>query len=231
MSVPRRLRCAPCEGAGAPPDDRVRCSQCAGSGRASGPLLLKTACWHCGGRGFRVARACAECGGDGLVARVEEVSVRIPPGAATGTKLKLAGRGDESPNGPSGDLLVVLALTDHALFVRHGEDVVCELPLAFDELLLGADVDVPTLEGTVRLTVPPGTQPGTLLRLTGRGLPRANGPQGPKGRGDALYRALLEHPVHLRPQAREALEALRRATTPEDLPRRTAFSRAVAARR
>lgn len=230
VAVPRKHRCDVCDGAGAPVAGRTRCNACAGTGRSAGPLLLRTTCWHCGGRGFRVTSACRDCGGDGVVSRNDEVAVVVPAGAGTGTRLKVKGHGDASATGPHGDLFVVLVVVDHPLFVRHGEDVVCDLPLGFDELLFGVDIDVPTLDGTVRLTVPAGTAPGTLLRLVGRGLPRTTR-GAPAARGDALYRATLEHPVQVLPEGREALRRFRTSLRPENTPRRAAFQRAVEARR
>ncbi len=227
VSVPRKVRCAVCVGAGAQPDGRATCAACTGTGKASGPLLLKTTCWHCAGRGYRVVTPCDICAGDGVVSVVDELRVMVPPGVGTGTKLKITGKGDASSFGDTGSLLVVVRVVDHPLFTRRGEDVVCDLPLTYAELLLGADVRVPTLEGAVSLVIPPATAPGTLLRLPQRGLPAS----ARTGRGDALYRVVLEMPVGLNDTATEGIRLWARGLPRENSPLRFAFDRAVETRK
>lgn len=227
--VPRRVRCRTCGGDGARPGDgRESCAVCRGSGKATGPRLFRTECYHCDGRGYTIAHACETCSGGGLTSLDDALRVRVPAGVATGQKLKLAGKGNAPRgSGPEGDLYVIVNVADHALFRRRGEDLVVDLPLTYAELLLGADVEVPTLEGTTTIRVPAGSPPGKVLRLAGRGLPRV----GRGDRGDLHLQIVLEIPEGIDEEQRAALAAWAGALQPSAHPRRAVFDRAVEARR
>lgn len=222
--VPRFVRCNRCGGDGAEPEGgRETCGVCEGTGKASG-RLFRSSCYHCGGRGFTVTKRCDTCGGDGLKGLEDTLKVKVPAGVATGQKLKLAGRGNASRgSGEAGDLFVIVSVADHTLFRRRGDDVLIELPLAFHELALGADVEVPTLHGAASIRIPPGSAPGKILRLGGRGLPKV----GAKGRGDLHVELTLEVPQGLTGAQSQALRAWSESLPPATHPRRATFDRAV----
>ncbi len=221
--VPRKIRCSSCEGLGARPEDRKRCEVCGGSGKANA-RIFRSGCYHCDSRGFVPERPCPRCDGEGRIAIEDPILVKVPPGVAAGQKLKLASKGDEPDGpGPAGDLYVVVSVAEHPLFRRRGDDLLVELPLRFDELILGAEVDVPTLEGSTTIRIPAGSPPGKVLRLAGRGLPRISR----SGRGDLHFKIELELPAGIDPLQRRAIEALRDTLPPEAHPRRQAFDRAT----
>lgn len=227
--VPRLIRCKTCGGDGADPDGgKVSCTVCKGTGKATGPRLFRTDCYHCSGNGFTVAKACQACSGDGRVAFEDTIKVKVPGGIATGQKLKVAGKGNVARgSGPEGDLLVIVNVADHPLFRRRGEDLLVDLPLTIAELALGGDVAVPTLEGTTTVRIAPATPPGKALRLTGRGLPRVGKP----GRGDLHLQIVLEVPQDLGDAQRKALEDWAKSLPPQVHPRRQAFVKALEERR
>jgi molecular chaperone DnaJ len=233
--VPRLVRCRTCGGEGADPDGgRKTCEVCKGSGRASGPRLLRGDCYHCSGRGFTIERACRDCGGEGRKAVEDVLRVKVPSGVATGQKLKVVGKGNAPRGGgEAGDLFVIVSVADHPLFRRRGDDVMLELPLTFSELALGADVTVPTLEGTTTIRIAAGSPPGKVLRLAGRGLPHVNRPTlaGQPARGDLHLQLLLEVPASLEESQRQQLDAWARTLPQGSHPRRAQFDQLVEERR
>jgi molecular chaperone DnaJ len=131
------------------------------------------------------------------------ISLKIPAGVETGTRLKLSGEGDiGSHGGPPGDLYVVVSVKDHPLYAREGQDVICEVPISFVQAALGCDLEVPTLDGMVKLKIPAGTQPGKVFKFGGKGIPQLQG----FGRGDHLVVVRVETPTRLTPRQRELLE-------------------------
>lgn len=223
--VPRRVRCAPCRGEGADPDGgKETCTICGGTGRATGPRLFRTECYHCDGRGFTVGRACEACSGAGRRTIDDGLKVKVPAGVATGQKLKIAGKGNAPRgSGSEGDLFVIVSVAEHELFRRRGDDVVVELPLSYAEVTLGAEVAVPTLEGQTAIRIPAGSPPGKILRLAGRGLPRV----GRSTRGDLHLQITLEIPTGLDEPAQERLRSWSDGLSPQSHPKRTAFDRAI----
>jgi molecular chaperone DnaJ len=223
IRVPRKVRCATCQGDGATPQGKVTCTVCNGTGKATG-RLLRTSCYHCDGRGYTIAQSCPDCSGEGRVSLEDLVEVPVPPGSGTGQKLKIGQKGDAGPGqGPEGDLYVVVHVAEHPLFRRRGDDLLVDVPVTFAELALGAEVQVPTVEGRTSVKVPAGTPPGRILRLSGRGLPKFGG--GP--RGDLHLQVLLDVPEELNPAQRSSLEAWARALPPQAHPRRHAFDELV----
>ena len=219
--VPRQIRCGTCDGDGANPDGgRQTCKICGGSGKATGPRLFRSECYHCQGQGFTVSSPCPTCSGAGRNHIEDSLKVKVPPGVGTGQKLKLSGKGN-APRGKGspGDLYVIVNVADHTLFRRRGDDVLVDLPLAFHELALGAEVAVPTLEGATRIKVPAGSSPGKILRLAGRGLPKL----GRKTRGDLHLQIVLEVPEALDAPQREALRAWAQTLSESAHPRRARF--------
>ncbi len=155
---------------------------------------------------------CRSCGGGGAVRTQQGLSVRIPAGVDTGSRLKLRGEGESGLNGgPSGDLYVVLHVQEHALFAREGNDVLCEVPIGFTQAALGSEIDVPTPHGKMKVKVPAGTQSGNMFRLKGKGVPDVRG----YGHGDALVRVVVETPRKLTAKQRELLEEFARLSGEE----------------
>ena len=144
----------------------------------------------------------------------------MPPGVDSSSRLKLRGEGEAGTNaGMSGDLYVMLSVREHPLFVREGTDVVCEVPLSFAQAALGAEIEVPTLDGKARAKIPAGTQSGQVFKLKGRGIPDLNG----YGRGDEVIRVLVETPRKLSPRQRELLEEFARISGEEVHPLSKSF--------
>lgn len=212
FDLPRVAPCPECRGTGAKGERLVRCSQCNGSGQASRVqqrgytrMVTITTCPKCRGRGQWPERPCASCNGSGVRQERTAVSVDIPVGAKDGMRLRLAGRGEADPRGgPAGDLYLVLHVRDHPAFHRQGDDVVLDLPITFAQASLGAEVEVPTLEGTARLRIPAGTQTHSFLRLRGKGLPNLETGE----RGDELVRVVLVTPTNLTPEERRLFAEL-----------------------
>lgn len=224
ITVPRMVRCKTCAGEGAEATGKETCEICGGTGKSTGPRIFRTQCYHCDGQGFVTTKNCATCSGEGRIQIDDPILVKVPAGVATGQKLKLSQKGNEPRiSGKHGDLYVIVSVSDHPLFRRRGEDLVAELPLTFPELALGADITVPTLEGTTTIRVPAGTPPGRIFRLAGRGLPRVGGSR----RGDLHLHVEVEVPEVLTDEQRQALEAWRQSLPAEAHPRRAAFDKEV----
>jgi len=224
IAVPRLSRCETCGGKGAKPGTSPRtCPQCRGSGQVrfqQGFFSIAKTCGHCNGQGTLIANPCVTCGGAGVQRRTHQLSLKIPPGVDSGSRLKLRGEGEAGANaGTPGDLYVVLGVREHPLFVREGTEVVCEVPLSFAQAALGAELQVPTLDGTARVKVPAGTQSGQVFKLKGRGIPDLNG----YGRGDHVVRVLVETPRKLSPRQRELLEEFARLAGEEVHPLSKSF--------
>jgi molecular chaperone DnaJ len=195
-------RCQTCEGSGAKPGTQpTTCSTCNGSGevrRATrsmfGQFISVAPCPTCGGEGRVISQPCEVCRGEGRVRGERSVTVDIPAGVSTNNYLTLRGQGAAGPrNGPNGDLLVMLDIKDDERFERQGDDLVFDLPVSFSQAALGGDHEVPTPYGKDQLRIPPGTQPETVLRIRGKGLPIL----GQDGKGDLLVRVRVWTPEHL----------------------------------
>ncbi len=195
-------RCTVCEGNGAKPGTRpVSCSTCGGSGevrRAArsmfGQFVSVSPCPTCAGEGVVVQHPCEVCRGEGRVRTDKTVAVEIPAGVSSNNYLTLRGQGASGPrNGPAGDLLVMLEIKDDDRFERQGDDLFFDLPLSFSQAALGGEFEVPTPYGNERVRIPGGTQPETVLRLKGRGLPVL----GQSGKGDLLVRIHVWTPERL----------------------------------
>ncbi|CAN5792450.1 molecular chaperone DnaJ [soil metagenome] len=213
--------CAGCGGSGAAEGTTpVRCGTCGGAGEVRrvqrsflGQLVSVMPCPDCGGEGQRVEQPCSECGGRGVQRASREIEVTVPAGVSTGDYLTLRGQGSAGPRGgPQGDVLVVLEVEEDPRFIRDGADLIHELPITYTQAALGADVDVPTIGGTARLKVAPGTQSGRLLRMRGRGLPHLQG----GGRGDLIIRIVVWTPTQLTPEQEALLRKLARIESPAE---------------
>jgi molecular chaperone DnaJ len=209
LSVPTSQPCPTCRGTGAKPGTAPKvCPVCQGRGveaQSQGIFSISQPCSNCHGTGTIIEDPCPSCGGSGAQRSVRRMRVNIPAGVRDGTRIRLAGKGEAGPRGaPAGDLYVITRVQESPVFKRSGENLEVEVPLSIPEALEGAVVEVPTLNGSKRLRVPPGTKHGTIQRLRGEGPPRPNG----KGRGDIRYRFVIDVPSSLSPEQREAVDRL-----------------------
>jgi molecular chaperone DnaJ len=202
--VTRQVPCGACSGSGQVAAAEGTCSSCRGTGHlrwARGHMVFSKPCATCAGAGRQAWRRCAVCAGQGRLVRSEAVAVPVPPGVVDGSRLRLSGLGHAGHyGGRAGDLFVTLHVQPHDIFRRHGDDLVCELPVAVHEAVLGARIDVPSLNGPAKLRIPPGTQAGQRLRLAEQGLPTASG-----GRGDLLFDVRLVLPEVLDERSKELM--------------------------
>lgn len=214
MTVPVRIQgpapCSTCHGSGAAPGTSpIVCPQCGGTGEIGvnqGLFQIEQPCPRCNGTGRAVEQACPTCRGSGNERRTRSFQVRVPAGVKDGARIRLAGRGEPGPAGaPAGDLYVRVRVKPHTFFGRKGNDLTIEVPITFSEAALGANVEVPTLNGTVTMKVPAGTPSGKTFRLKGHGAPRKG------GTGDLLATVHVEVPRKLSKEQKEALEQLRDA--------------------
>ena len=202
IEVRTLVACDDCEGSGAAPGTApVVCSACGGAGQVRqvrqsllGQMVTTAPCGRCRGMGEEIAEPCSGCRGDGRRAERVSLVVRVPPGVDTGATLRLSGRGSVGPRGgPAGDLYVHLRVAESEVFVRQGDSLVAELKVTMFQAALGASVEFSTLDGPQELVVVPGTQPDDTIRLSGLGVPRANG----RGRGDLHFVVRVEIPARL----------------------------------
>jgi molecular chaperone DnaJ len=208
VQIPRLETCDTCGGTGSEPGTRkVACETCGGRGEvrmSHGFLTVARPCPRCQGEGQINKSPCQGCRGEGRRRAEHMLSIKIPPGIDDGMQLRLNGEGAGGLNGgPPGDLYVLVRIREHAMFARNGGDLYCDLPVSFPQLALGAELEVPVLGGSASLKIPAGSQPGQILKLRGKGMPRLRD----RGHGDACYRLLLEVPSKLNARQREALEA------------------------
>jgi molecular chaperone DnaJ len=204
--------CSRCHGSGAEPGTTpITCPQCGGSGEIAenqGFFSMSRPCPRCGGAGRIVESPCTTCGGSGAERRTRTLQVKIPAGVRNGARIRLAGKGEPGlAGGAAGDLYVKVAVTPHTVFGRRGDDLTVELPITYPEATLGANVEVPTLNGPVTLKVPPGTPSGKTFRVKGRGAPRKG------GRGDLFAKVTVDVPDKLSREEKELLGRLRDAST------------------
>jgi molecular chaperone DnaJ len=207
LQVPRTVACETCHGNGAKPGTEPEsCSQCGGRGEVSfqqGFFAITRPCPRCNGAGQVIAHPCSACRGTGSVKKTSQIAVKIPAGVDSGQRLKLTGEGEAGERGgPPGDLYVVIEILPHEVFTREEFDVVCEVPITFVQAALGSEIEVPTIEGKVRLKIPSGTQSQKVFRLKGKGLARL----GYHGRGDQLVRVIVEVPSRLSSEQKELLQ-------------------------
>lgn len=198
ISVTKPDKCETCDGSGAEPGSKLRtCATCGGRGQvltSRGIFSIAQTCPHCKGQGRILEKPCRTCHGEGKRQKSSKIKLRIPAGVEGGSRLRSQGHGEAGfRGGPPGDLYVFLNVKRHEIFARDGDDLVCEIPVSFVQAALGAEIEVPTLEGQATVKIPSGTQPGTLLRLRGRGVKNLQG----YGQGDLHVRVQVEVPAHL----------------------------------
>jgi molecular chaperone DnaJ len=208
IAISRLEPCEPCGGSGAAAGTKPKtCAACRGTGRqrvTQGFLTVTRPCGHCRGDGRVIETPCRDCAGEGRLRAKKELTIRIPAGVESGSRLRLTGEGDAGPNGgPAGDLYVVLTVAEDEAFTREDDDVIVSVDLPFPTLALGGSVEVPTLEEPEKIGIDAGTQPGTEVRLRGRGFGRL----GRSGRGDLVVRIGVRVPSS---PSKEEKELLRR---------------------
>ena len=216
----RRLEaCGTCHGSGSTSGrGPSTCPQCQGRGQIryqQGFFSVARTCSACGGAGVIVSDPCATCHGETRIAKEVKLNVKVPPGVEEGTRIRYSGEGDTGRSGgPSGDLYVVLSIRAHDFFQRDGYDLRCVIPISFPQAALGAEIEIPAIDGAVTLKVPEGTQSGKELHVRGRGVPYLN----EKGRGDLVVRVLVQIPKKLTRAQRELVAQLAESLTVENKP-------------
>ena len=169
-----------------------------------GVFATTSPCGRCGGKGRIIKTPCTACRGSGLERKRRTIQAKIPAGIDNGQTISIRGQGHAGKNGgPSGDLLITITVRPHELFRREGTSVLCEAPITFAQAVLGAELEIPTIDGKVKWNLPAGTQPGTTFRLKGKGIPTLQG----RGRGDQYVTVKVKVPVNLNAEQKEALRA------------------------
>jgi molecular chaperone DnaJ len=231
LQVPMSAPCPTCRGTGAKPGTTPSvCPRCEGRGietQGQGMFSISQPCSRCGGAGTVIEDPCPTCNGAGAVRTVKRLRVNIPAGVREGSRVRLAGKGEPGRNGgPPGDLYLVTHVESSPVFKRKGENLEVEVPLTIPEALRGADVKVPTLNGTKTLRVRPGTAHGTVQRLRGEGPPKLNaaqpGKDGSREKGDIHYRFVIDVPEHLSKEQEHAIDELSKSMGPN--PRERLFA-------
>lgn len=224
IKVPRWEVCPSCRGSGARNGTSSSvCPTCRGQGSvrySQGFFNVSRECSTCGGTGSVIREYCSSCKGEGNIKAEKLLMVKIPAGVSHGTRLKLAGEGDAGENGgPCGDLFVVINIKPHPIFKREDYDVIYEMPISFTKAALGAEIEVPTLQGMYKIKLPPGTQSGKTLRMRGKGIRKLNG----HGKGDQLVKILVETPTRLDKRQRKLLEELAALSEERSSPMQKSF--------
>jgi molecular chaperone DnaJ len=216
VSIPRMQPCSACSGRGTKTGTAPKtCPQCRGTGQIrfqQGFFSIAKTCGHCNGQGTTIPNPCPSCEGGGVERSEHTLSIKVPAGVDSGSRLKLRGEGESGGSGgTAGDLYVLLQVEEHPLFTREGTDVICDVPVSFVQASLGTEIEVPTLDGKAKIKVPGGTQSGQSFRLKGRGVVDLNG----YGRGDQLVRIIVETPRRLSAEQRQLLEEFARLSGEE----------------
>lgn len=210
IEIPRSEICSICNGSGARPGTSpLRCDTCGGSGQVQkvqsagfARLVRITECDRCRGRGYLIENPCKECRGRGTVGRTRKIRIMIPAGVEDGQTLRLRGEGNAGESGvPPGDLYVVVNIAPHKIFARQENDIYLETKVGVVQAMLGTELTIPTLHGDVKLQIPQGTQPGSVFKVKGKGLPRSGW-----GKGDEYVRVNVEIPKNLTDQQKELLK-------------------------
>jgi molecular chaperone DnaJ len=216
IQIPRQETCETCHGSGAAAGSSpTTCGMCRGQGQIrsqQGFFTVARTCPQCQGGGKIITKPCATCRGAGRISRERKLTVKIPPGIATGQQLRLHNEGEAgSAGGPAGSLYVVVHVQEHEFFRRDGNNLFCEVGVNFTTVALGGEIQVPTLDGQETVKIPEGTQTGTTLKLRGKGMPDVNG----RGRGDLFATVQVHTPKKLTKDQRHLLEQLAKALPKE----------------
>lgn len=216
IKVNKYVSCDSCQGTGSKGGKTSTCNTCKGSGQVTqvtntflGRMQTVTTCPTCQGEGSTISDKCNKCWGDGIIRGEEVLDVKIPAGVEEGMQLSMSGKGNAGPrNGISGDLLIVIEEEEHEHFKRDGQHIIYDLYLNFADAALGAQVEVPTLNGKAKIKIDPGTQAGKILRLKGKGLPHIQ----EYGKGDQLVQVNIWTPQKLSSEEKQLLEKLKNAS-------------------
>jgi len=224
IQVPRLETCPVCRGTGVKPGTATpACPTCGGSGQvrySQGFFSVRQTCSRCRGEGRVIENPCRNCHGEGRVRRYRKISVKVPPGVETGSRLRIAGEGEAGLRGaPPGDLYIVIHVKEHEIFERHGNDLLCEVPISFSQAALGAEITVPTLHGKVKMKIPAGTQTGKVFRLKGKGIADLHG----RGKGHQYVRVVVETPTRLNEKQKALLREFAESGGENDQPLRKKF--------
>ena len=226
MRYERVIACTECRATGSAPGSSPEvCAPCNGKGRVRFqqgllPIAVERTCSRCRGTGRIVKNPCNACKGSALVTSTNTLTVTIPPGVEPGATRLVTGAGNKPrPDRAPGELEITIQVRPHAFFKRAADDVICQVPVTFVQAALGSEVEVPTLDGKGKLRVPPGTQPGTVLRIKGKGVPHRAG----IGRGDQRVEVTVEVPTDLTARQRQLLEELGRELGEDVQPQRQTF--------
>jgi molecular chaperone DnaJ len=219
--VRRHETCEDCRGSGAAPGKApVTCRACNGHGQVryqQGFFSIARTCPTCQGAGSVITDPCLKCKGEGRVLRQRTVEAKVPAGVEDGTRIRFGGLGEAGAfGGPAGDLYVVLHVKEHSFFEREGNDLHCAVPVSFGQVVLGAEITVPTLEGDHKLKIPEGTQSGATFRVRGKGVPVLNS----RSKGDLIVEVKVHTPAKPTKRQRELLQELEQITPVENIPHR-----------
>ncbi len=209
ISIGRSVECDTCHGSGAKKGSGpTTCDFCQGHGeirRQQGFFMMSQTCPKCHGSGQMIKDPCGSCHGTGKKKKKSNLMVKVPAGIDHGQRLKLSGEGDAGAHGgPAGDLFVLIQIEEHDFFKRDGFDVICDVPVSFSQAALGADIEVPTINGRVSLSIPPGTQSGKKMRLKNKGMAKLGG----YGFGDQIIQIQVETPTKLSKEQKDLFERL-----------------------
>lgn len=232
IRIPTLNECGSCNGTGAKKGtSATSCNTCGGLGQVrmqQGFFAVQQTCPDCRGSGKMIKDPCRECHGEGRVQEYKTLSVKVPAGVDTGDRIRLSGEGEAGVNGgPSGDLYVQVSVADHSIFQRDGKNLYCEVPITFVDAALGGELEVPTLDGRVKLKIPKETQTGKLFRLRDKGVTPVRG----GSRGDLMCRVVVETPVKLTERQKELMQELKETFAAEgeerQSPKKTSFFEGV----
>ncbi len=212
IEVPIWENCTDCNGTGsAPGKGPIICTNCKGTGQfrvQQGFFSISKTCGKCRGTGKIITDPCRTCKGQGRIKKFRGINVNIPGGVDTGSRLRISGEGEPGfHGGPPGDLYVMLHVEEHSFFKRDGTEIFCEVPISFPQAALGAEIEVPTIDGTSKIKIPSGTPSGRIFHIKGRGLTKVGG----HVRGDQIVRVYVDVPKKLTPRQKEILEEFVRA--------------------
>lgn len=225
LTLRRPAPCTACKGTGAKGGEagRKTCPTCHGRGEVrhtQGFFSVVRACSRCAGEGQIVESPCPTCGGSGRTETERRITVKIPPGVDSNSRIRIAREGEPGPHGTApGDLYIVLTVTPHEVFRREETDLFCDLPISFSQAALGAEVELPTLDGNAKIKIPSGTQPGKAFRLRGKGMPHLER----SGSGDLIVTVTVEVPAKLTDHQKELLHEFEKAGSAESQPQVTDF--------
>ncbi|HEV2289966.1 MAG TPA: molecular chaperone DnaJ [Candidatus Acidoferrales bacterium] len=218
IKIPRMENCSACHGTGAKPGTKMEiCEACKGRGQLhyqQGFFAVSRTCPSCHGEGKVIKESCVECRGQGRIERAHTIEIAIPAGVDNGMRLRVGNEGEPGTNGgPPGDLYVFIEVKEHSFFERRGADLYCNIPITVAQAALGAEITIPTLNDEEKLTIPEGTQPGTLFRKKGKGLPDPHG-----GKGDLYVNVRVVIPSKLTKEQKAIFEQLHRVAKVENRP-------------